>query len=89
MASLLYGYRVGDCNCLLRVPANLNRLTINRAKGVKMAKTDQLARVIAFLLLGYFALSTTPTLLSRSSGRTCAVDHGEYAKLPKLLTMPR
>jgi hypothetical protein len=54
-----------------------------------MAKTDQLARVIVFLLLGYFALSVTPTLFSRSSGRTCAEERGEYAKLPNLLTMPR
>jgi hypothetical protein len=57
--------RRGDCDSLFRVPAFLNQSTTPestvtgqaRPMERKMAKADQLARLIAFLLLSYFALT--------------------------------
>ena len=56
MAALLIGYAV-----LFRSPANLNQST-TRPMEKKMARADQLARLMAFLLLGYFALTAAGAL---------------------------
>ena len=55
MAALLIGYAV-----LFWSPANLNQST-TRPTEEKMARADQLARLMAFLLLGYFALTAAGT----------------------------
>jgi hypothetical protein len=61
--------RRGDCDSLFRVPAFLNQSTAPqstvtgqaRPMEKKMAKADQLARLMVFLLLSYFVLTVAGT----------------------------
>jgi hypothetical protein len=49
--------RRGYCNRLFRLATNLDQSTTKTKEVKKMAKSDWLASLIAFLVLGYLALA--------------------------------